>query len=257
MTPQTSTARAIVVGVPVDAISMDDVVRTILAWTAQKETRVGVGVNANVCNLAASDRRFRANLAAADLAYADGQSVVWAARLLGHAVPERIATTDLIHPLADACVASHKKIYLFGGEPGIAAKAATRLTELHPGLSLVSHDGYVAEERMPDLIREINQSGADVLLVGLGDPLQQQWIADHRSALAAHAVLSCGGLFDWVSGSNRRAPAWMISAGLEWLWRLMLEPRRLGRRYLVGNPAFLARLALALVRQRPTRARHS
>lgn len=105
---------------------------------------------------------------------------------------------------------------------------------------------------MDALFAGIAAHETDVLLVGLGDPAQQEWVHEHRSRLHASAVLTCGGLFDWLSGTHRRAPRWMIGAGLEWLWRLLIEPRRLARRYLVGNPVFIARLLLQLLsRRRP------
>ncbi|GAB3616266.1 WecB/TagA/CpsF family glycosyltransferase [Okibacterium endophyticum] len=241
--------RGIVVGVPVDAVTMDAAVQTIIGWTFDDAApRVAIGVNAHVCNLAATDPRFRAILSRADLAYADGQSVVWASKLLKTPVPERLATTDLVFPLMAACEKEGKSVFLFGGRPGIPELAAERLTEIHPSLRIATHHGYVQHDQVPDLLAAIADHRTDVLLVGLGDPLQQEWIAEHRHEVSASAILSCGGLFDWTSGANRRAPAWMIRAGLEWLWRLLIEPRRLAKRYLIGNPAFIARLGMQYLR---------
>ncbi|TBN57989.1 glycosyltransferase [Glaciihabitans arcticus] len=243
----TGGTRGSVVGVPIDALSSRQLVDEIFGWVADAgaPARSALGVNAHVVNLAASDSVFARDVARADLAYADGQSVVWAARLLGTPVPERVATTDLIHPLAERAAAEGVRMFFYGGRPGVAALAAERLGAAHPGLAITVRDGYVAAAGMDALVDEINASGAGLLFVGLGDPLQQRWIAEHRDALTVPAVLSCGGLFDWTSGSNRRAPRWMIRAGLEWLWRLIIEPRRLARRYLVGNPAFVLRVARA------------
>jgi len=244
-----------VVGVPVRGLSMADLVQTIIDWTETEGMKVAVGVNANVCNLAASDASFREILLTADLDYADGQSIVWAARALGGDVPERVATTDLINPLVTECAARGKKLYLFGAAPGIAQRAGERLAERAPGLQYRARDGYVSAEEMPALLAEIAEYSPDILLVGLGDPLQQAWLADHRAELHVPAVLTCGGLFDWVSGTNRRAPQWMITAGLEWMWRLALEPRRLAKRYLAGNPLFVGRFTVQLLRSRFTGAR--
>jgi N-acetylglucosaminyldiphosphoundecaprenol N-acetyl-beta-D-mannosaminyltransferase len=234
--------RVDVVNAPVDPLTSEGIVETVLAWTATRELHTAVGVNAAVCNLASHDPQFRRILHDADLAYADGQSVVWGARALGVPVPERVATTDLVYPLMRACAAEGKRVYLFGAKPEVVKAAADRLRSFAPGLQLRFSDGYVPEAGMDALLDDINGFGTDVLLVGLGDPLQQQWIERHRDRLTVPAVLTCGGLFDWTSGSRRRAPKWMIRAGLEWLWRLLLEPRRLARRYLVGNPEFVARL---------------
>ena len=253
--PRARTNNVNVVGVPVRGLSMADLVQTIIDWTETEGMKVAVGVNANVCNLAASDASFREILLTADLDYADGQSIVWAARALGGDVPERVATTDLINPLVTECAARGKKLYLFGAAPGIAQRAGERLAERAPGLQYRARDGYVSAEEMPALLAEIAEYSPDILLVGLGDPLQQAWLADHRAELHVPAVLTCGGLFDWVSGTNRRAPQWMITAGLEWMWRLALEPRRLAKRYLAGNPLFVGRFTVQLLRSRFTGAR--
>jgi N-acetylglucosaminyldiphosphoundecaprenol N-acetyl-beta-D-mannosaminyltransferase len=223
---------------------MERIVETVLSWTTTGQVHTAVGVNAAVCNLASQNAGFRRLLHSADLAYADGQSVVWAARSLGIPVPERVATTDLVYPLIRACAEQGKRVYLYGGKPEVVEAAAERLRQYAPGLELRFTNGYEPESRMAALLDDINGFGTDVLLVGLGDPLQQEWIDRHRDQLTVPAILTCGGLFDWASGTRRRAPKWMIRAGLEWLWRLILEPRRLARRYLVGNPEFVARLAL-------------
>lgn len=171
------------------------------------------------------------------------------------AVPERVATTDLIFPLARACAERDKRMFLYGAAPGVAAQAAIQLQAQAPGLRIDSSHGFVPPEELDGLLARIRAHGTDVLLVGLGDPLQQQWITRYRERLGVPAILSCGGLFDWTSGSHRRAPAWMLSSGLEWLWRLMIEPRRLARRYLIGNPEFIARLLAAYLAQRLRRKR--
>lgn len=246
-------ARGSVLQVPVDELSQDDVVRTLLEWTGSAQPRVAVGINANVCNLAARDHTFRDRLSAVDLCYADGQSIVWAGRALGVAVPERVATTDLVYPLAAECARQGKRMFLFGAAPGIAEQAGAKLAERAPGLQVATCDGFVPAERMDEVLERIRSHRTDVLLVGLGDPLQQEWIAKHRATLGVPVILSCGGLFDWTSGSHRRAPRWMIRAGLEWLWRLIIEPRRLAKRYLLGNPAFMARFVAEYLRHRRTR----
>ncbi|MEO6310448.1 MAG: WecB/TagA/CpsF family glycosyltransferase [Leifsonia sp.] len=242
--------RTIVVGVPVDRVSQDQIVDILMTWTKTPHTRVAVGVNAAVCNLAARDSAFHENLMSADLSYADGHSVVWATRLLGGRIPERVATTDLIHPLASMSALEGKILFFYGGKPGVAERAAARLRAAQPELLIETRDGYIPPGEMDQLVTDINGSGAHILFVGLGDPLQQNWIAQHRDQLTVPVILTCGGLFDWVSGDHKRAPSWMISSGLEWLWRLMIEPRRLASRYLLGNPAFLYRLSKQMVEAR-------
>lgn len=250
MSPQARTARGSVVGVPLDPLTTSELVSLLMSWTEQPGPRVAVGVNAHVCNLASTDSRFRERMLAADVCYADGQSVVWAGRMLGVPVPERIATTDLVFPLVAECARQGKRVFLYGAAPGVADAAAARLRSTAPELQVAASHGFVPADRMGEVIDSIRSHRTDVLLVGLGDPLQQEWIADHRDELGVPVILSCGGLFDWTSGKRRRAPAWMISTGLEWLWRLLIEPKRLARRYLVGNPAFVARVVREYVSRR-------
>jgi N-acetylglucosaminyldiphosphoundecaprenol N-acetyl-beta-D-mannosaminyltransferase len=250
MTPDSGIRRAQIAGVPVDAVSMADIVQIVLDWTTGDRDRVAIGVNAHVSNLAARSRGFRKLVAMADLAYADGQSVVWAAKILGHPLPERIATTDLVYPLMEACAARGKRVFFYGGADGVAEKAADLLREAYPDVKIRTSHGFVPEADMPAVIHAVREHRTDVLLVGMGDPVQQEWIARYRDELGAAAILSCGGLFDWTSGANPRAPQWMIRAGLEWAWRLFLEPRRLARRYLVGNPLFVLRVVRQSLRRR-------
>jgi N-acetylglucosaminyldiphosphoundecaprenol N-acetyl-beta-D-mannosaminyltransferase len=239
-----------ILDVPVARATASQVIETVMGWTELPGSRVAVGVNAAVCNLALDDAAFRARLMGADLRYADGQSIIWAARCLGSTLPERVATTDLIGPLARSSAERGKRIFLYGGRTGVAQRAAARLREIAPGLHVDGREGYAAPAGMPSVIDEINAFAPDVLFVGLGDPLQQHWVEAHRGQLNAPVIMTCGGLFDWVSGDNRRAPRWMISSGFEWLWRLMIEPRRLASRYLIGNPVFLFHLARQIQRTR-------
>ncbi len=237
-----SVRRRTVLGVPLDNCSSTQIVATIESWVDTHQQEIAVGVNAHVVNLAASNPDFAKLLGGSGLSYADGQSVVWASSLLGHPVPERSATTDLIYPIAQLAARRGFPVFLLGGAPGIAQQAADRLAGLNPGLRIAARHGYFSDAENSSVIAEINDFGTQILFVGLGDPLQQEWSHANRPELTAPAVLTCGGLFDWVAGTRRRAPTWLARIGLEWLWRLLLEPRRLWRRYVLGNPRFLYRV---------------
>lgn len=237
-------ASVAVAGVRVDSFTEPSLIARVLAMASGDRTEVAVGVNAYVCNMARSDPHFR-RLLSASTTYADGQSVVWAAKLLGGSLPARLATTDIAEPLLRAATRDGLPVYFFGSAEGVAEAAAAKLREKIPGLAVRTHHGYVSAEGMAGVLDDIEAHGTRILFVGMGDPAQQLWVDEHRDRLPP-AVLTCGGLFDWLSGSNRRAPAWMIRAGLEWLWRLMIEPRRLAKRYLLGNPSFIS----AVVRQK-------
>lgn len=244
-------ARRVSVGAaPIDAYGMREVVDRIVGWVGTSGLKVGVGINAHVCNLAATDRSFADMLRCIDLGYADGQSVAWASRLLGGGTVERVATTDLVVPLVDTAAELGLRIFFFGGAPGVALRAADRLAGGRPGLKIASHHGYVDEGGIEQLLDEIRVHETDILFVGLGDPRQLAWIYQHRDSLGVPVALTCGGLFDWISGDNKRAPEWMIRGGLEWLWRLVIEPRRLAARYLVGNPQFVIRVGRQWLRSK-------
>jgi len=183
------------------------------------------------------------------LNYADGMSVVWAARLLGHELPERVALTYAIEDLAANWDARGFSVFFLGGEPGCAEAAAKRLTARYPGIRVAgTHHGYFDDDASPTIVDLVNASHADILLVGLGNPRQEIWVTQNLERLTVAATMTCGGLFDWVSGRRRPAPRWVGRLGLEWLYRLVIEPRRLMRRYLVGNPRFLWALGRAMAR---------
>lgn len=234
----------LVTGVPVDPFTERSLTDALVGWAREPGVHVAVGVNAHVCNLARRDPELREFLAHA-VTYADGQSVVWAARLLGGELPERLATTDLALPVIRAAAAAGVPVYFLGAVAGVAEAAAERMRAQAPRVRLRAHHGYFSEDETERVLADIAQHGTGILFVGMGDPQQERWVQRHIDRLPS-VVLTCGGLFDWLSGANRRAPRWLIRGGLEWFWRLCLEPRRLAKRYLVGNPAFIA----ALLRQR-------
>ncbi len=165
--------------------------------------------------------------------------LIFASKLLCRdSLPERIATTDFIGDAADAAAKNGIKFFFLGGRPGVAEKAAERLRAQYPNLQIVGcRDGYFEHSDIPAICREIVREGTDVLWVGLGSPLQEIFAADHRHLLTGVAwIRTCGGLFDHCIGRTRRAPEWIQGVGMEWLFRLVQEPRRLGKRYLKSNP---------------------
>ena len=209
-------------------------------------------VNAHAVNLAARDPEFRAHMLSADLVFCDGIAVKWASRLLGKPLPARFTPPDWIDVLAARAVASGYRIFFLGAEPGISATAADNLRKTHPGLTVRAQHGYHSKlGRENDLVvEEINQFRPHILLVGFGMPLQERWITENHATLDVNVALSVGALFDTMSGSTKRGPAWLTDSGFEWLTRLLREPRRLGLRYLLGNPRFVRIVLKQKVRQR-------
>jgi N-acetylglucosaminyldiphosphoundecaprenol N-acetyl-beta-D-mannosaminyltransferase len=212
---------------------LDEVVETVRHGRRQTI----VYVNAHCMNVQHRDPMYRDILASADIVYCDGMGVVLAARLTGQAVPERMTGADWIEDLCRTAVEHNLSLYLLGSAPAAVHGAASVLGTRYPDVHIVgAMDGYHVG---PATIADINRRHPDVLLVGMGVPRQEKWIAHHRAELDVPVVWAVGGLFDVVSGRVPRGPRWMTQHGLEWLYRLIVEPRRLWRRYLLGNPRFL------------------
>jgi N-acetylglucosaminyldiphosphoundecaprenol N-acetyl-beta-D-mannosaminyltransferase len=205
--------------------------------------------------LAEDDAAFREAYAAADLALADGMPLVWASRLLPVRVPERVAGSDLVPPLLDRAAARGWPVFLLGGLPGAAREAAARARAV--GVDVVGWSApLVPDDRdAPDpegdaAAAAVRAAGARLVLVGLGAPKQEVWIHRRRGALGAAVAVACGAAIDFLGGRARRAPPWLARAGMEWAWRLALEPRRLWRRYLLRDPRFAVVVAREWVRTR-------
>lgn len=201
-------------------------------------------VNAHCVNVAAGDAEYRAALRGADLILPDGSGVAIAARLHGLKMTANLNGTDLFPHICREAAERGLSIYFLGGRPGVADGAAEAAERLAPGLRVAgARHGYFDEADTDELIAEINASGADILLVAMGVPSQDVWLARHAESLDATLTFGVGGLFDFFSGRIRRAPRAVRRIGCEWAWRLAMEPRRLARRYVAGNAAFLARAA--------------
>lgn len=197
-------------------------------------------INAHCINMLNLDADYRAALAKADYLLPDGSGMAIAARLAGEPMGENLNGTDLFPEVCRRAAQRRQSIFLLSGKPGIAAAAAGTMVSTHPGLRIAgTRDGYWSAAEEDRVIAEINASGAAILMVGLGVPLQEKWIARVRSRLTARVVMGVGGLFDYYSGAVPRAPLALRKLGCEWAWRLMQEPRRLFMRYVVGNPLFL------------------
>jgi exopolysaccharide biosynthesis WecB/TagA/CpsF family protein len=193
--------------------------------------------NGHAIALAAQDADFRAHFEQADIIHADGQAAVFASRMTSSPIPERSATTDLIHDAARLGAEHGLRFFLLGATEEANAEAARILEETYPGLKIVGRrHGYFGRDEEEDICDEINLTMPDVIWVGLSVPLEYAFAARNRSRLKAGWLVTCGGCYNFITGAYRRAPEWMQAAGLEWLFRLIREPKRLFWRYAVTNP---------------------
>ena len=210
----------------------------IAARGGNRRPKLVFASNGHAIALAATDAQFRKCFEAANLIHADGQPVVIASRLLTrNPIPERSATTDFIHDAAHAAAESGLSFFLLGATEAVNAQCAAALDRHHQGLRVAGRrNGYFTREEEASLCEAINASGADVLWVGLGVPLEYEFCVRNRHRLNAGWIVTCGGCFNFVVGDYTRAPDWMQRYSLEWLYRLLREPRRLFWRYAITNP---------------------
>jgi N-acetylglucosaminyldiphosphoundecaprenol N-acetyl-beta-D-mannosaminyltransferase len=244
-------ARAHLFGLRLDALSVSDVVARIEGALADRRPLTHASVNAAKAVRAQKDIELRTALHEADLVTADGQPVVWAARLAGRRLPERVAGIDLMEEVLELADRRAYRVYLLGARPDVAAAAAAEIRRRYPRAKIVgAQDGYFDPADESSVVERIAAAAPDIIFVALGTPEKELFQVRHRDALDAAFIMGVGGAFDVLAGRRRRAPRWAQRAGLEWAFRLAQEPRRLLRRYVVGNAQFVALTAREVLRTR-------
>jgi len=245
---------SLIAGIPVANLSEDEAVAVIDKLISEGGSHYGVVVNAAKIVAADRDEKLKRALLEADLVTADGMSVVWASRLLGQPLKQRVTGIDLFQRLVEHAAHRGLSVYFLGAREESARSVVELFTHKYPSLQVAGYqNGYFDESEHQSICDAIRLSGADLLFVAMGSPKQEHWIASNIALTGARFALGVGGSFDHVSGLVRRAPRWMQRSGLEWLHRLAQEPRRLWRRYLIGNSAFIG----LVIRQRVRARRHS
>ena len=233
--------RVNILGVDVDAVTMAEAVNVV---RRAMDTRAGVMVataNAEMLMRATHDEELRHILNASALVVPDGAGTVWAARHLGHAMPERVAGYDLAQELLRCAPAEGRRVYFFGSAPGVAEKAKAKAEQLYPGIEIVGvRNGFFSPADNAAIIAEIRAARPDLLLVALGVPKQEKWIAAHLAELDVPVAIGVGGTLDVMAGVMKRAPHWMQRAKLEWLFRGLMQPKRAGR--LLALPKFVLKV---------------
>lgn len=237
-------AKVSFLGLPLAAVSVRDYLLALLDAARRRERPLTVGyLNAATVNMAFASPDYAALLARMDCLYADGQAVVWATRWLGSPVPERVNAGDFTPELMRALAGENLKLALVGGRPGEAERAGEVFKGWAPGLRIVHiQHGFFTDAEARGVAAALEAADPDLVLVGMGSPRQERCALAWAASTSPRAWWCVGALFEYYAGTRRRAPVWMRRAGLEWLFRLALEPGRLWKRYLVGNPMFVARV---------------
>jgi N-acetylglucosaminyldiphosphoundecaprenol N-acetyl-beta-D-mannosaminyltransferase len=238
-----------ILGVKIDSIDILSLHDQMINLIKNKQKSIISNVNIQGINIAYENKWYRDFLNESDIVFCDGYGIKVAANILGHDIPERITYADWTWSLAEMCDHNHFSLYFLGGKEGIAWQAEQKLKQRFPNLLIAgSYHGFfnktTGHPENEAVIQSINAVKPDILLVGFGMPIQEKWIMENFERLDVKVFLPVGAAFDYVSGNVRRAPRWMTDHGLEWLGRLIIEPRRLWKRYIIGIPVFFYRILL-------------
>jgi len=230
-------------GIDIHNVSMEEAVDIIDGFIKERGVHYVVTPNTDHIVKLKRDPEFKEIYEKASLILADGMPILWAAKFLGAPLQEKVSGSDLFPRLCEASARKGYKLFFLGGRPGAALKAAEVLGKRYPGIKIIGiysppHGFEKDAEEDKKILTLIRTAGPDILFVGLGAPKQEKWISAHYQELNVPVSIGVGVSFEFVSGMVRRAPLWMQKSGLEWLWRLMIEPARLWKRYLVDDMEF-------------------
>jgi len=230
-------------GIATACLSRDGLARMMLQdcldarTNPNRQPKLVFASNGHAIAMAAQDEAFRFTFEQADIIHADGQAAVFASRMTKTPIPERSATTDFIHDASRLGAQHGLRFFLLGATEEANAEAARILQETYPGLQIVGRrHGYFSRDEEDEICDEINLTLPDVIWVGLSVPLEYEFSVRNKTRLRAGWLVTCGGCYNFVTGAYKRAPGWMQAIGLEWLFRLVKEPKRLFWRYAVTNP---------------------
>jgi N-acetylglucosaminyldiphosphoundecaprenol N-acetyl-beta-D-mannosaminyltransferase len=237
-----SRPRAELLELPFDSVRMETALDRCISWctTSPRAPHTVITANSAVLCMMRNDSELRRACVAGDLILADGMSVVWASRLTNDPFPERVTGVDLMTRLLEAGSKHCLRAYFLGAKPKVVAKLVAICAERYPGLTVAGYrDGYFKESEHDAIADEIRERAPHLLFVGMPSPFKEAWCERYRTRLDVPVIMGVGGSFDVLAGHVQRAPLFMQRMGLEWLWRLMVEPRKMWKRYLTTNSIFL------------------
>lgn len=248
-------------GLEFDCVTLSEAVQYVLTSAERKITGLVVTPNVDQIVKFDNDREMFTVYKNAHFIFADGMPLVWLSKILpGNRLPERVTGADLLPAVCEAAASSGKSVFFFGGDPGIAEKAVKKLTAKFPQLVIAGtccpDYGFENNEILScEYVKIINASNADILFLGVGAPKQEKWGQRYLSELNVGPMLCVGAAFSFAAGIYKRSPSIVQKSGLEWLWRLLSEPRRLWRRYLIDDMRFLSLALRELSRAKRTSGR--
>lgn len=224
----------------VNAISLDETIRRVESIIKKGVPTQHVVINASKVNLMEHDSVLRDIVNSCPLINADGASIVWASKILGVPLKERVTGIDLFLKLVEVADEKGYSIYLFGAKEEVVMKVKTIFEDKYPNLKIAGYrNGYFTEQDEPAIIEDMAQSQADMMFVAFSSPKKEYWVNKYIGQLNIPFVMGVGGSFDVVAGVTDRAPEWMQNRGLEWFYRFIQEPRRMWKRYIIGNAKFV------------------
>ncbi|MGL5755348.1 MAG: WecB/TagA/CpsF family glycosyltransferase [Paraclostridium sp.] len=227
-------------GCEVASITMEETLDEIEKIIDSRILTQHVVINAGKVVLMENDENLRKIVSDCPIINADGQSIVWASKLLGKSLPERVAGIDLMEELIKVSSLKGYGIYFFGAKEEVVTNVIAHYTEKYPTLKICGYrNGYFSDSDIPDITREMRESKADILFVAFSSPKKEYWLAENIKDIEIPFCMGVGGSFDVVAGETKRAPYWMQKTGLEWFYRFLQEPKRMWKRYLVGNSKFV------------------
>jgi len=251
--------RIYILNCPIDALTMQETLELIDSAIKENKHLHQVVVNAAKLVKMQKDKDLYESVINADIINADGMAVVWASKLLGQPLPERIAGIDLMQELVKLAYMQGYKIFFFGAKEEVVRKVVERYSkEYSPKIVAGYRNGYYSDEEEPLIARQIADSGANILFVAISSPKKEKFLYRYREVLKnINFIMGVGGSFDVIAGKVKRAPLWMQKAGLEWFYRLIQEPKRMWKRYLVTNTLFVWLVCKEFIKRKKGRANNA
>jgi N-acetylglucosaminyldiphosphoundecaprenol N-acetyl-beta-D-mannosaminyltransferase len=250
VTAQALQPRAHILGCVFDRLSMAETIARIEGIIAARRPSQHLAISATNVVAVQEDPRLRTIMEECAIVSADGQGIVWASKLLGDPLPERVNAADLMEALFPVAEAKGYRIYVLGARQDVLERAISNLERRFPKLEIAGYrNGYFGSEDDAEVVEAIRSARSDLLFAAMSSPKKEYWLAEHKHELGVPFVMGVGGAIDAVAGLTRRAPMWVRKIGMEWFFRMIQEPRRLARRFVIGNAKFLWILLGELARQ--------